>query len=328
MSKFGKILKKQVWLICLAIGLVIVLISYSWFGTSPEAAKVPVFLFTQAAPDGKTVEAIVPSSLVTKQGSLEKVMESLPSQSKFNIVRFGQNLGQFDTSALISSNLLGAIAIFKLQVALAANHPIWREPNLTIIPSTQAEKLGGQSYQFTCPSKVQPLILSKSRSLFASLGVDPSRLDQVAIASLVCLDVNQDKQPEILAGLRLDNPNRPTGIDTSAWQQFLARPAIERQEYSLLVILRQPNSQTGKGDWQAESIITHTRALAYIGDSISSYIVFGAQDLNSDQHTELIVQEIGLDNIDAQVISPIINTSDRWQWQNYYQGDRSLNIVQ
>jgi hypothetical protein len=338
-------------LVCLVVTFCLVSSSCSFLPNKQESAKTPVFLLTQAAPDGKTIEAVVPSSLVEKFGTLEQVVKSLPPDSKFTIMRFGKALAQFQTTKLDASDVLGAIAVFKLKSAIPANHPIWRDRNLVIIPTAQLEsqvdtqtaaqagnqpepqreKLANQSYQLTCPPKVQPLIINKSRGLFTKLGVTEDRLDKIAIASIVCLDLDLDSQPEIVAGLRLDNPNRPAGIDPEQWQKFLALPPNARQEYSMLTILRQ-----NAGDWQADSIITHTRALAFIGDSVSSYVLFGAQDLDGDDRAELIVQEIGLDTIDAQVIAPVVTSSvngsnnglNQWQWRSYYQGDRTLNIVQ
>ena len=43
----------------------------------PEADKlpVPIFLFIQSSPDGKTIEGIVPSDLVEQFGSLDRVIQ-------------------------------------------------------------------------------------------------------------------------------------------------------------------------------------------------------------------------------------------------------------
>jgi hypothetical protein len=309
-----------------------------------EVAKVPVFVFTQAAPDGKTVAAVVPSGLVARQGNLEKVVQAIAPNSKFDVLQFGKTLGQFQTSALKSSDALGALAIFKL----AGDDPkssdpvisptVWQQPNLVILPSEAIAKTktdgdkDNRSDQFTCPVKIQPLILDKSRSLFQKLGANPALLSQLTLASLICVDLNKDNQPEIIAGLRLDNPIRPSGIDQQSWQAFLSRPATERQEYSMLVFLhRTGSSQPAKptqGDWTIDPIITHTRALSYVNDSVSSYALVGAQDLNGDRYAELIVQEIGLTTFDVQVISPLVRDANQWQWQNYYDSERSLNIVQ
>jgi len=333
--------------ICLAICLS--LASCSFWESSKPVSKVPVFLLTQAAPDGKSIEAVVPSSLVEQTGDLEKVMKSLPPDSKFTIARFGKTLGRFQTNTLNTSDVLGAIAVFKLKTAIDTNNAIWRERSLVIMPTAQLEaqtdsqvaaqagndptnssgnqtNQTNQSYQLTCPAKIQTSIITQSRPLFTKLGVDESLLDKISIASIVCLDLDLDNQPEIVTGLRVDNPDRPSSIDPQAWQKFLALPANQRQEFSMLVILRQSGA-----DWQAEPILTHIRALAFIGDSISSYVLFGAQDLDRDSRAELIVQAISLDTIDAQVITSVsnqTNQSNQLQWRNYYQPDRSLNIVQ
>ena len=340
---FWQVPQHRGWL-CLVICLS--LSSCSFWESSKPVSKVPVFLFTQAAPDGKSLEAVVPSSLVEQTGDLEKVVKSLPPDSKFTIARFGKTLGQFQTSTLNTSDVLGAIAVFKLKTAIATNNPIWRERSLVIMPTAQLEaqtdsqvaaqagnepanssgnqaNRANQSYQLTCPAKIQNSIITQSRPLFTKLGVDASLLDKISIASIVCLDLDLDNQPEIVAGLRIDNPDRPSSNDPQAWQKFLALPANQRQEFSVLVILRQSGA-----DWQAEPILTHIRALAFIGDSISSYVLFGAQDLDRDSRAELIVQAISLDTIDAQVITSVFNQSNQLQWRNYYQPDRSLNIVQ
>ncbi|MEE3715990.1 hypothetical protein V2H45_04425 [Tumidithrix elongata RA019] len=309
-----------------------------------EAAKVPVFVFTQAAPDGKTVAAVVPSGLVAREGNLDKVVQSIAPNTKLDVLQFGKTLGQFQPSAIKSSDALGALAIFKLAEdstksnAPPINQTVWQQPNLIILPSEAIAKSKPESDkdnrtdQFTCPVKIQPLILDKSRDLFQKLGANPSLLSQLTLASLICVDLNRDSQPEIIAGLRLDNPIRPNGIDPQAWQAFLSRPASERQEYSMLVFLHrtagsnQPTNST-QGDWTIEPIINHTRALSYLNDSVSSYALVGAQDLNTDRYAELIVQEIGLNTFDVLVISPSVR-EERWQWQNYYENERSLNIVQ
>jgi hypothetical protein len=61
---------------------------------------------------------------------------------------------------------------------------------------------------------------------------------------------------------------------------------------------------------------------------VSSYALHGLQELNGDRYPELIVKEIGLNSLDAKVISPNVDAQGKWQWSNYYQNQRSLNIVQ
>lgn len=53
-------------------------------------SPVPIFLFIQASPDGKTIEGIVPSDLVEQFGSLDRVIQSIPVGSKFLLMQFGK----------------------------------------------------------------------------------------------------------------------------------------------------------------------------------------------------------------------------------------------
>ncbi len=302
----------------------------------PEEAKspVPIFLFMQASPDGKTIEGIVPSDLVEQFGSLDRVIQSIPVGSKFSLIQFGKPLGMFQVSAVRGSDAFGAIASFKVQAPTEGDKnqtvkpldpAVLRQPNLTIVASDRINTAtSDRTYFFNCPSKIQPLVLEKSRNLFLKLGANQAATSQVAIASVVCADIDGDQQPEIIAGLRLDNSLRPTGIpDPQAWKEFLSRPAIERQEYSMLVMLRKSGN-----DWISEPILTHTRALSYINDSVSSYALFGIQEVSGDRYPEIIVQEIGLNSLDVRVFTPNVDAQGKWQWRSYYQNQRSLNIVQ
>lgn len=302
----------------------------------PEESKspAPIFLFIQASPDGKTIEGIIPSDLVEQLGSIDRVIKSIPVGSKFSLIQFGKPLGMFQVSAVRGSDAFGAIASFKVQdpnpneknQAIKPLDPtILRQPNLTIVASDRLSKAASdRTYFFNCPSKIQPLVLEKSRDLFLKLGANQGAVSQVAIASLVCADIDGDSQPEIIAGLRLDNSNRPSGaIDPQAWRDFLSRPVIDRQEYSMLVMLRKSGN-----DWISEPILTHTRALSYINDSVSSYALYGVQEVNGDRYPEIIVQEIGLNSLDVRVITPNVDAQGKWQWRSYYQNQRSLNIVQ
>ncbi len=301
----------------------------------PEEVKspVPIFLFIQASPDGKTIEGIVPSDLVEQFGNLDRVIQSIPVGSKFSLVQFGKPLGMFQVTAVRGSEAFGAIASFKVQTPndkdqqdqkiKALDPAILRQPNLTIVASDRLNANSDRPYFFNCPSKIQPLVLDKSRNLFIKLGANQTATNQVAIASLVCADLDDDNQPEIIAGLRLDNVIRPAGFDAQVWREFLSRPALERQEYSMLVMLKKSGS-----DWSVEPILTHTRALSYINDSVSSYALYGLQEINGDRYPEIIVQEIGLNSLDMRVFTPIVDTQGKWQWRNYYQNQRSLNIVQ
>ncbi|MFM7887911.1 MAG: hypothetical protein ACKPCM_14750, partial [Pseudanabaena sp.] len=237
-----------------------------------EEAKspVPIFLFIQASPDGKTIEGIVPSDLVEQLGSLDRVIQSIPVGSKFSLVQFGKPLETFQVSSVRGSEAFGAIASFKVQepnlndknqLAKIFDPTVLKQSNLTIVASDRLATKEDRTYFFNCPSRIQPLILDKSRNLFLKLGANQAAIPQVVIASLVCVDIDGDNQPEIITGLRLDNSQRPTGFDPQVWKNFLSRPAIERQEYSMLVMLRKSGN-----DWTAEPILTHTRALAYSND--------------------------------------------------------------
>ncbi len=302
-----------------------------------EEAKspVPIFLFIQASPDGKTIEGIVPSDLVEQFGSLDRVIQSIPVGSKFSLMQFGKLLGTFQVSAVRGSDAFGAIASFKVQASTESDKSqpmkgidpnVLRQPNLTIVASDRISNTqnSDRTYFFNCPNKIQPVVLEKSRNLFLKLGANQAAVSQVAIASLVCADIDGDKQPEIIVGLRLDNPIRPVGFDPQVWKDFLSRPALERQEYSMLVMLRKsPN-----GDWNAEPILTHTRALSYINDSVSSYALYGIQEINGDRYPEIVVQEIGLNSLDVRVLTPNVDAQGKWQWRSYYQSQKSLNIVQ
>jgi hypothetical protein len=248
-------------------------------------------------------------------------------------MQFGKPLGMFQVSTVRGSDAFGAIASFKVQAPTEndKNQPtksldptILRQPNLTIVASDRINTTSDLTYFFNCPSKIQPLVLEKSRNLFLKLGASQAATSQVAIASLVCADLDGDNQPEIIAGLRLDNPIRPAGFDPQVWKEFLSRSALERQEYSMLVMLR----KSANGEWNSQPILTHTRALSYINDSVSSYALYGIQEMNGDRYPEIIVQEIGLNSLDVRVFTPNVDAQGKWQWRSYYQNQRSLNIVQ
>lgn len=341
MMSFGQFRKKNPYFLsCVTLGVAIGLNAC----VSPNNDKkleetkspVPVFLFIQASPDGKTLEGIVPSDLVESLGSLDRVIQSIPVGSKFSLMQFGKPLGMFQVSEVRGSDAFGAIASFKVQVEGDKNQPakgldpkVLRQPNLTIVASDRLNNSpnpnqSDRTYFFNCPNKIQPLVLDKSRNLFIKLGASQVAVSQVAIASLVCADLDGDNQPEIITGLRLDNPIRPVGFDPQLWKDFLARPVLERQEYSMLVILKKSES----GEWKAEPILTHTRALSYINDSVSSYALCGIQELSGDRYPEIIVQEIGLNSLDVRVFTPTVDAQGKWQWRSYYQNQRSLNIVQ
>ncbi len=335
--QFRKKIHRSLCISCIVLGIAIGLnacISPSNDQKQVEdKSPVPIFLFIQASPDGKTIEGIVPSDLVEQLGSIDRVIQSIPVGSNFSLVQFGKPLGMFQVSSVRGSDAFGAIASFKVQSPKEGekNQPvkafdpaILRQPNLTIVASDRIDNASDRTYFFNCPNKIQPLVLEKSRNLFLKLGANQSATSQVAIASLVCADIDSDNQPEIIAGLRLDNPIRPSGFDPQVWKEFLLRPALDRQEYSMLVMLR----KSASGDWISEPILTHTRALSYINDSISSYALYGIQEINGDRYPEIVVQEIGLNSLDVRVFTPTVDTQGKWQWRSYYQNQRSLNIVQ
>ena len=317
----------------IAIGLNACVSSNNDKKAGEDKSPVPIFLFVQASPDGKTIEGIVPSDLVEQFGSLDRVIQSIPVGKSFSLIQFSKPLAIFKIIAVHGSDAFGAIASFKVQEPSAdeKNQPVksfdpavLRQPNLTIVASDRINTASDRTYFFNCPSKIQPLVLEKSRNLFVKLGTNPDATSQVTIASLMCADIDGDNQPEIIAGLRLDNPLRPSGFDPQPWKEFLSRTAIERQEYSMLVMLR----KSASGDWTPEPILTHTRALSYMNDSVSSYALYGIQEINGDRYPKLIVQEIGLNSIDVRVLAPTVDAQGKWQWRSYYQNQRSLNIVQ
>ncbi|MEI6427426.1 MAG: hypothetical protein WCO45_03415 [Pseudanabaena sp. ELA607] len=316
----------------------------------PEATErpktnIPVFLLLQASPNGKNIDAVVPSDLVNQQGSLDKTVKGFPENTQFSILRFGQTITTFRSGAVKGSDAFGAIASFKVQDkgsdpkssdkssdkanAAPIETKVLRQPNLVIVPTDSLPKREERNYFLNCPKSIQNQVLEKARPLFLTLGAKQNRLSQVSIASMVCADLDQDSQPEIIAGLRLDNLDRPAGMDPTAWQKFLSRPALERQEYSMLVWLRRPE---GASDWQVEPVLTHTRALAYVNDSISSYALMGVINLSGGTYGELVVQEIGLNSVDLHILTALEESSDnsgkKVRWSSYYQNQRSLNIVQ
>jgi len=312
-------------------------------GTDRPKTNIPVFLLLQASPNGKNIDAVVASDLVNQRGSLDKTVKSFPENTQFSIMRFGQTVATFRSSTVGGSDAFGAIASFKVQEpdknkdqkdqgganAAPLDIKTLRQPNLLIVPTDSLPKREERNYFLNCPKNIQNQVLEKARPLFLTLGAKQNRLNQVSIASMVCADLDQDSQPEIIAGLRLDNLERPAGMDPVAWQKFLARPALERQEYSMLVWLRRGEGAT---DWQVEPVLTHTRALAYVNDSISSYAVMGAINLSGGNYGELVVQEIGLNSVDLLVLTALEEVGDnaakKVRWTSYYQNQRSLNIVQ
>ena len=303
-------------------GLVICLVSAC---ASPEAgvAKVPVLLFLQASPDRLTLEAIVPSSLVRYAGGIEGAKRMLNADpDPLVMVQFGKALAEFQPTSRNVVDTFGAIAIFKLAQPFSQNR-VLAQQGIAILPRSYYAPLppASSTFQYNCPSKVQQLALELGQQELQKMGVEqPAR---AAITSLVCADLDGDQNPEIVAGLRLDNQLRPISDDMEAWQKFLSLPKEQRQEYSLLINLYESGNV-----WRSEPVIRHTRALAYPNDSIGSYVLANAYDLNGDRRLELVVQEIGLSTINVWLLTPDLQTTDLQsiKWRDYYLPERSLDI--
>ncbi len=308
----------------LGFGLVVCLVSAC---AAPEAnpAKVPVLLFLQASPDRLTLEAIIPSSLVRYAGGIEETKRMLNADpDPLVMLQFGKALADFQPTSRNVVDTFGAIAIFKLAQPFRQNK-VLAQQGIAILPRRHYEPLppDSPSFQYNCPAKVQAITLNLGQQEFRKMGVEQSATPRTAITSLVCADLDGDQNPEIVAGLRLDNPLRPIADDVQAWQKFLNLPPDQRQEYSLLIKLYQSGNT-----WLSEPIIRHTRALSYLNDSISSYVLANAYDLNGDRRLELLVQEIGLSTMNVWLLTPDLQTTDpnRSKWLDYYLPERSLEI--
>ncbi|NJK60836.1 MAG: hypothetical protein HC918_12135 [Oscillatoriales cyanobacterium SM2_1_8] len=172
--------------------------------------------------------------------------------------------------------------------------------------------------RYTCPTylpqRLRPVVAAFAQE---RLRLSTARANRLAFSHLECLDWNGDRQPEILVGVRFDNPQRPLGNRTTHWQSFLALPVSEREEYSMALVLR------AQGDtWAAEPIALRTRALAFLGDSVGSYAVHSVRDLDGDGTPEVLLLDIGLNTVDLVVAR---HTADGWR--SHYR-DRPLDIVQ
>ncbi|MDX2255703.1 MAG: hypothetical protein NW214_09325 [Pseudanabaenaceae cyanobacterium bins.39] len=312
--------------LALLVALAIALPSCGSQAPQVKSTPIPALLFLQASPDGQIIDGLVPSDLVQALGSLEQVTAAIPTDSQITLTQFGEDLGTLQIKEVRVSSAFGAIASLRVQPLTTSDRPpfnpaVLRQQNLTI---TVGQHQGDRRYFFNCPKGIPKLVLEKSQQLFTDLGIPSADLSRVAIASLACVDIDGDQQPEIIAGMRLDNARRPVGFDPQPWQAFLRLSPLERQEYSVLAVLRQSKQQ----QWNATPIVTHTRALSYINDSVSSYALFGIQDLNGDRYPELLVKEIGLNSLDVKVLSFGLDPDGNWQWQNFYDKSRSLKIEQ
>lgn len=291
----------------------------------PQPEKLPVFLLLQASPDRLTLEAIVPPSLVQRAGGVDQLSRNLGADNNGMVmVQFGKPLAEFLPVQQRVVDTFGAIAIFKLDQAFQQNRALTQQ-GVMVIPKNKTELLGTDqpSYQYNCPSQVQNLILQEGRSAFLELGVSQGEVGRAAISSIVCVDVDGDRLPEIVAGLRLDNPDRPVADDLAEWQKFLQLSPDRRQEYSALIILRGSEQA-----WRRETIISHRRALTFVNDTIGSYVLDNAHDLDGDRRLELLVREITLTTIYPWIITPNLDlgTASSKPWLDYYLPDRSLSI--
>jgi hypothetical protein len=288
-------------------------------------SKVPVLLLFQVSPDRLTLEAIVPNSLVRYAGGIERTRQMLNADpAPFVMVQFGKALGEFQPTSRHVVDTFGAIAIFKLAQPFV-HSPLIAQRGIALLPRSRYEPLPATSptFQHNCPARAQELVLQGGRQEFGRMGIAQSATARVAISSLVCVDIDGDQKSEIVAGLRLDNPFRPVADDAQAWQAFLNLPREQRLEYSLLICLH----QEGK-TWVSTPIIRHSRALSYFNDSIGSYVLANAYDLNGDRRLELVVQEIGLSTINVWLLTPDLQTTDpnKIRWLDYYLPERSLDI--
>ncbi len=308
---------------CLTVGLVFALVSCAV--PEPMPPKVPVLLFLQASPDLLTLEALVPNSLVRYAGGVDGAKRLLNADpAPLVMLQFGKELAEFQPTSRNVVDTFGAIAIFKLPQPFRHRRLIAQQ-GIAILPRSHYEPLppASPSFQYNCPAKAQEIVLQRGQQEFRTMGIEPSATARAAIASLVCVDLDGDQSPEIVAGLRLDNPRRPIADDLQVWQAFLQLPREQRLEYSLLILLQQSGNT-----WVSEPIIRHTRALSYFNDSISSYVLANAYDLNGDRRLELLVQEIGLSTINVWLLTPDLHTTDpsKIKWLDYYLPERSLDI--
>jgi hypothetical protein len=291
----------------------------------PSAPKVPLFLLLQASPDRLTLEAIVPQSLIRSAGNVQSLEQELNKESApLAMMQFGKLQAEFLPSQRRVVENFGGIAVFKLNQPFKVNR-VLSQQGIIVLPQNYANPLpaGVPSYQYNCPPLAQDLVLKEGQAEFLKLGIAQDQVARVAIASIVCADLDGDQLPEIISGLRLDNALRPTANDTGAWQKFLSLAPDQRQEYSILAILR------GSADnWTTETIIAHRRSLAYLNDSVSSYVLVNAHDLDGDRRLELVVQEIGLSSINVWVLTPNLDpaTAQAKPWMDYYLPERSLNL--
>lgn len=294
------------------------------------ASTVPVALLSQVAPDGKSLTALVPSSLIQQQGGLDRVIQRLRRSKQFEILRFGEKAWQFAPVDLQGEAEFAPVAVFALPQALSAPKPLdappdWQQAGL-IVPAGEVQATV-RSYELTCPPQIAKVALAQAREAFAKLNLPAANLARLSIVSITCLDLEQDGQPELVYGVRLDNPLRPLDVRDN-WQAFLARPENEREEYSLLLLSHEVSpglaGSTQDAQWQTQTLIEDIRPLDEVGDSVDSYLLAGAADLDGDGTTELVVQQQGLRSFDVQVLTAKPNEIGDLIWRDYYQPKRAL----
>ncbi len=284
-------------------------------GTVP-VAKLPVFVVVQASPDGSALETIAPSDWVGDRAQLETAVRDLPP-GPYTLRQPGQPATALLPQGVFPSTAFGTVVTFKLPAPLDVRHPLRRRPQGAVL-LPKGVPPAPEAVHYTCP----PDLPRRLRPLVAALGqerlnLSAARAQNLAFSHLECVDLTGDRRPEILAGVRFDNPQRPLGNRAAHWQSFLALPAAEREEYSLALVL-QAQGET----WVPEPIALRTRALAFLGDSVGSYAVHSVRDLNGDGTPEVLLLDIGLNTVDL-----VVAQRNGREWRSYYR-DRPLDVVQ
>ncbi|MGQ9864774.1 MAG: hypothetical protein ACUVSQ_00575 [Pseudanabaenaceae cyanobacterium] len=284
-------------------------------GIAPPA-KLPVFVVVQASPDGSALETIAPTDWVSDRAQLGSALRNLPPDP-YTLWQVGQPAASLFPQGVFPSEAFGAVVTFKLATPLDVRHPLRRQPRGAMLVPKGVPPAPDVT-RYTCPPdlprRLQPAVAAFGQK---RLNLSAARARNLAFSHLECVDLTGDRRPEILAGVRFDNPQRPLGNQATHWQSFLALPAIEREEYSLALVLR-PQGET----WSVEPIALRARALAFLGDSVGSYAVHSVRDLDGDGTPEVLLLDIGLNTVDL-----VVARWDGRQWLSYYR-DRPLDIVQ
>lgn len=284
-------------------------------GTAPPA-KLPVFVVVQASPDGSALETLAPVDWVNERSQLGSALRTL-SPGPYTLWQVGQPPTSLRPQGVFPSEAFGAVVTFKLDPPLDVRHPLRRHPQGAVLMPSGVPPAPDVT-RYTCPPnlprRLRPVVAAFGQ---ARLNLSAARANNLAFSHLECLDLNGDRRPEILVGVRFDNPQRPLGNQTTHWQSFLALPATEREEYSLALVLRD------QGDtWNVEPMALRSRALAFLGDSVGSYAVHSVRDLDGDGTPEVLLLDIGLNTVDL-----VVARWDGRQWRSHYR-DRPLDIVQ